>query len=118
MFTSPLRYTRRAWGFSAVGIPEKKRSTLCVCACVRLSISNAAVSEDGILNVQHCEEWGDDCAVLCRFHATGKSTVHARGDGEHPNAPSAQNSGSRGCKSLFDVVQHSSRFKGRMHLPK
>jgi hypothetical protein len=27
---SPLRNTRRAWGFSAVGIPEKKRSTLTV----------------------------------------------------------------------------------------
>jgi hypothetical protein len=25
---SPERYTRRAWGFSAVGVPEKKRSTL------------------------------------------------------------------------------------------
>jgi hypothetical protein len=27
---SPERYTRRAWGLSAVGIPEKNRSTLCL----------------------------------------------------------------------------------------
>jgi hypothetical protein len=104
---------RRAWGFSVVGIPEKKKSTLRVCACAGLSLSYAAVREDGILNVQHREERGDDCAVLCRFRATGKSTVRARGDGERPNAPPAQNSGGRGRKSSFDAVQHSSGLRGK-----
>jgi len=44
-------------------MPQKKRSTLNVCECARLSLSYAAtVREDGILNVQHREERGDeDC---------------------------------------------------------
>jgi hypothetical protein len=65
------------------------------------------------LNVQHRKERGDDCAVLCHFRATGKSTVRARGDGERPNAPPAQNSGGGGRKSFFDAVQHSSAFRGK-----
>jgi len=73
---------------------------------------HAVARDDGILNVQHREERGDDCAVLCRFRATGKSTIRARGEGERPNAPPALNSGGRGRKSLFNTVQYSSGFRG------
>ena len=48
---------------------------------------------DDYLNVQHREERGDDCAVLCCFCATRKRTIRTRGNGESPNAPPAQYSG-------------------------
>jgi hypothetical protein len=47
---------------------EEEKYAMRVCA--GLSLSYPAVREDGILDVQHREERGDDCAVLCRFRAT------------------------------------------------
>lgn len=107
-----------------MGIPEKKRSTLRACAWAGLSLSYAAVREDETLNVQHREERGDDCAVLCGFRATGKSTVRARGDGDSPNAPPAQDSGVRDvsrslmrCSIHQDSEENALAKVGRMAGP-
>jgi hypothetical protein len=110
-FASPQRYTRRAWGFSAVGIPEKKRSTLR--ARVRAGQYKLRSGSE-ISNVQHREERGDDRAVLCRFRATGKRTVRAWGNGERPNAPPAQNSRGRDHVSIsIATVQRSTEKRTR-----
>lgn len=118
--TLPMRSRRRrdtpgAPGVSLLSGYLRRRAVRCA---GRHKLRSAKSKFNEYLNVQHREERGDYCAVLRRFRANRKRTVRARGNGERPNAPPAQNSGEWPHTIRQSFLGGGPVFNWRTHSPK
>ena len=73
-FASPQRYTQRAWGFSAFGIPEEEEQHT-MCGKFKLQLTGDR------------EKGRDDRPILSGLCTAGECTIRAQGNSERLNVP-------------------------------